>query len=135
VLYYSLLNAGYYMWDGGAAFGPRHCVPMLPFLALGLVVPLRLLPRATLVLAGVGVFHVVLVTTVGPEAPTWGNPVWEYGLPGLLEGPGGPGAASTLGRLMGLPGPFALVPLAAIWVLVVARPRAQTSQEAQTTLT
>ena len=35
--FYLALNSGYYMWDGGAALGPRHCVPMLPFLALGLV--------------------------------------------------------------------------------------------------
>jgi hypothetical protein len=28
--FYLALGSGYYMWDGGAAVGPRHCVPMLP---------------------------------------------------------------------------------------------------------
>ena len=33
---FALMNAGYYMWWGGAALGPRHIIPALPFLALGL---------------------------------------------------------------------------------------------------
>ena len=32
-----LLNAGYYMGWGGSSFGPRHLIPMLPFLAIPLV--------------------------------------------------------------------------------------------------
>jgi hypothetical protein len=34
---YLLYNASHYMWRGGACFGPRHLVPALPFLAVGLV--------------------------------------------------------------------------------------------------
>jgi hypothetical protein len=30
-----LTNAGYPFWQGGVCFGPRHLVPMIPFLALG----------------------------------------------------------------------------------------------------
>jgi hypothetical protein len=42
---YILLNSGYFMWWGGASFGPRHLIPMLPFLAIPLVfVPRRLFP-------------------------------------------------------------------------------------------
>ena len=42
---YLLLNSGYFMWWGGASFGPRHLIPMLPFLAIPLVfVPRRLFP-------------------------------------------------------------------------------------------
>jgi hypothetical protein len=35
-----LMNAGYYLWWGGHAFGPRLIIPCLPFL----IVPLSLLP-------------------------------------------------------------------------------------------
>lgn len=31
-----LVNASYFYWDGGGAMGPRHSVPAIPFLALGL---------------------------------------------------------------------------------------------------
>ena len=42
---YLLMNSGYYMWWGGWSFGPRHVVPLLPFLALPLLfVPKRLFP-------------------------------------------------------------------------------------------
>lgn len=34
---YLLYNASHYMWQGGVCFGPRHLVPSLPFLAVGLV--------------------------------------------------------------------------------------------------
>jgi hypothetical protein len=35
-LYYLLLNASYFYWEGGWAFGPRQMTAALPFLALGL---------------------------------------------------------------------------------------------------
>ena len=42
---YLLINSGYYMWWGGASFGPRHLIPMLLFLSIPLVlVPRRLFP-------------------------------------------------------------------------------------------
>ena len=31
-----LVNASYFYWDGGGSVGPRHSVPAIPFLALGL---------------------------------------------------------------------------------------------------
>lgn len=30
-----LLHSGYYFWQGGVAFGPRHLVPLIPLLGLG----------------------------------------------------------------------------------------------------
>lgn len=38
---YLLLNSGYFLWWGGWSAGPRHLIPMLPFLSL----PLACLPR------------------------------------------------------------------------------------------
>ncbi len=35
-VYYLLLNASYFYWEGGWAFGPRQMTAALPFLALGL---------------------------------------------------------------------------------------------------
>lgn len=33
---YMVYNASHFMWEGGTCFGPRHIVPMLPFLCIGL---------------------------------------------------------------------------------------------------
>ncbi|MGE3512962.1 MAG: hypothetical protein AB7N65_29215, partial [Vicinamibacterales bacterium] len=35
-LFYVLLNASYFYWEGGWSLGPRHLTPALPFLSLGL---------------------------------------------------------------------------------------------------
>lgn len=117
VAYYLLLNSGYYMWDGGAALGPRHAIPMLPFLCLGLGPALERLPWATWTLAGVSCLQVIVITAAGPEAPGWGNPLWSYGLPELLQTPV-TGGSTTVGRLLGLAGPLSLVPLLVLFVLL-----------------
>ncbi|MFO0676407.1 MAG: hypothetical protein U0169_07725 [Polyangiaceae bacterium] len=75
-----LVVASYAMWDGGAAFGPRHMVPVLPFAALGLgatfdaVVRMKSAVRpavlaGAVVLAGVSVGISVVTTSVFPELP------------------------------------------------------------------
>jgi hypothetical protein len=137
VVYYLLLNSGYYMWNGGASLGPRHAVPMLAFLAVGLGPALSRMPFAVAVLGAVSCAQILLITAAGPEAPAHGNPIWEYAVPELFQ-PTPPGTATTLGRLLGLPGPLSLIPLLALWWLlwptdrvgwrdrirgVVARPR------------
>jgi hypothetical protein len=117
VAWYLLLNSAYYMWDGGAALGPRHAVPMLGFLALGLGPALRRVPWATAVLAAVSCLQIVLITAAGPEAPSYGNPIWGYAVPRLFA-PDSTNTATTLGRLLGLPGPLSLLPLLALWWLL-----------------
>lgn len=117
IAHYLLLNSAYYMWDGGAALGPRHAVPMLPFLCLGLIPAFERVPRATWILAGLSCLQIVVITAAGPEAPGWGNPLWAYGVPELL-GEATRGGATSVGRLLGLPGPLSLLPLLALWGLL-----------------
>ena len=117
VAYYVLLNAGYYMWDGGAAFGPRHMVPMLGVLMLGAWPAFRVVPRAFLVLAAVAALHMLLGAAATPEAPQHGNPVWEHAWPRVSGAVAAvPGQATNLGLLLGLPGLLSLVPLVAPWL-------------------
>lgn len=114
--FYTLLNAGYCMWDGGSAFGPRHMLPMLGPLSLGLLPAYRVVPRAFLVLAIVSAFAMLLGAAANPEAPPHSNPLWEFSWGRLLHGPTGPTTGATnLGRLLGLPGVASLLPLAAVW--------------------
>lgn len=116
-IYFVLLNAGYYMWDGGAAFGPRHCVPMLPFLCLGLAPALREVPRLVAVLALVSIAQMTLGAAGSPEAPQHGNPLWGHAWPRLRDAAAGTyGSATNLGLLLGLPGWLSLLPLAALWL-------------------
>src|SRR5690606_38627795 len=77
IAYYLLLNSGYYMWDGGASLGPRHAVPMLAFLAIGLGPALSRVPSAVAVLGVISCAQIVLITAAAPEAPAHGSPIWE----------------------------------------------------------
>lgn len=122
--FYLALNAGYYMWDGGAAIGPRHCVPMLPFLALALAPAIRTVPRATLALALLSGALTLILAAAAPEAPQFGDPLWGYAWPRLWTPETGYAGPANLGRMLGLPGPLSLVPLLLVlaWCYTQARP-------------
>jgi hypothetical protein len=145
-VYYLLLNASYFYWEGGWAFGPRQMTPALPFLALGLA-PLwdrgRTVVRALLVgglIWGAALTLVAVSTTPQPPA-TFASPMRELLWPafrdgdlslnpqtfvhnsvdvGHLRGGGDPHAAWNLGELAGLRGLRSLLPLAFIWVAAAA---------------
>ena len=121
VVYYVALVSGYYMWDGGAATGPRHMLPAVPFLALGLVEAFRLAPRATAALSAISGVIMLAAADAGPEAPQHGVAIWEHAWVQLgRSGRAATADASNLGRFAGLPGPISLVPLIAAWIAAFA---------------
>jgi hypothetical protein len=112
-----LVNASYYLWDGGRAFGPRHLVPALGFVGIGVGYAFERFRTVAAVLAGISVVLVVLGTAVGLEVPSRVDVIFDYVVPAIREGriARAPGA-SNLGLLVGL-GPVAsLVPLGVIIV-------------------
>ncbi len=119
--YFWLLNAGYYMWDGGAAAGPRHMVPALGFLALGIVHPWRVVPRGTAVVLGLSVVQSLLLAAARPQVAPHGDPQWECARGRLVEAvPSANTGHSNLGLLLGLPGVFSVLPLLLGWTWVWA---------------
>ena len=118
-----VLNAGYYMWWGGAATGPRHLVPALGVVALGLggCWSRPGLRAAALVLAVPSLAFMLVLTAVGLEAPERGNVLFDYALGGLREGRiAHLSGASNLGIQLGLHPAATLGPIL-VWMLVGAR--------------
>ncbi len=120
VIAFMLLNASYYMWWGGAALGPRHLVPALPFLAMGLPLAFQRerlwwgVAGPLLLISVVNQLVAVAVSTLVPFGP---DVLFEHAYPHLLAGrvailPG----ASNLGLILGLRGWVSLLPLVALWL-------------------
>lgn len=115
---YLLFNSSYGAWSGGASYGPRFLVPVIPFFVVPAAVLFARGPRGCGLLAAVLVacsvaFHFA-GTAAGPEAHEHlRNPMREFLLPSLLRG----NVRPNVGAEAGLNGAAGLLPLAAILVL------------------
>jgi hypothetical protein len=82
-----LFNSSYYAWWGGWGIGPRHMVPMLPFLIVGAY---ALLPRLKKYLYLAGIYSVIIMVIVcitEPQVPdSYLLPLTEFTFPRLMDG-------------------------------------------------
>ncbi len=131
-----LFNASYgqsiVSWGGGTATGPRQIVASVPFMVLALA----FLPAAwDWMLGAVGALSaaiMLMATATNPHFPyEYDNPVRDFALQQFMRGDfatnrdaffgGGmiirDSVAFNLGKLVRLPGPFQLWPLAAFWII------------------
>jgi hypothetical protein len=151
-VYYLLLNASYYYWEGGWAYAPRQLMSAMPFVALGLG-PLwdgrRRIVRVVLIAGWLwGAATTGIAEATNPQPPSAIKSPWlELLWPAFRDGdlslntqtmvhgtpPGGarpaadvPRAAWNLGEVAGLHGHASLVPLALVWAggayLLMRRP-------------
>ena len=142
--FYLLLNASYYYWEGGWAYGPRQLTPALPFLALGLAPLWDSWGRVGRVLLAAGwiwgaaLTLIAVSTTPQPPSPQPHTPVLELLWPAFKDGDlslnnqsfvtnraqaarlrGHPElhAGWNLGELAGLHGLPSLLPLGLVWLV------------------
>jgi hypothetical protein len=117
-----LANAGYYMWWGGAAAGPRHLVPVLAFLGAGLATAWESRwNKLTAVLLAISVANVLVLTGVGLEAPDHVDALFSYAYRRLAAGEvASLSGASNLGIRLGLAPSTTLVPVL-VWLAFGAR--------------
>jgi len=115
-LYYVALNGSYYYWDGGWSTGPRHLMPMVPFLAF----PLAFLwdgagragRAALLLLAALGAAIALVSVSVTTLSPAdYADPLFDYLLPRFASG-----EIHTVARGAGIGGLAGLLPAAAVWL-------------------
>ena len=142
VAFYFLLNASYYYWEGGWAYSPRHVMPALPFLALGLG-PLwdasRTWGRVLLAAGWVwGAALTLVAVSTTPQPPSdVKSPMTDLLWPAFRDGDLALNnqtfvhyaaqasllrnhpelhAAWNLGEIAGLHGRASLIPLGVVWV-------------------
>ncbi len=115
-----IANAGYYMWWGGAATGPRHVVPALAALAIGIAVCLDQprLRTAVLIVGALSIGVMAGFAAVGIEAPDQRDVLRAYLWQRVRRGEfASLAGASNLGMEIGLPRAGSLGPLLAWWIL------------------
>ncbi len=114
-----LVNSSYYMWWGGAAAGPRHLVPVMAFLALGLpwLWARRWSRWALYALGAVSALNMLVIAGVGLEAPERGDVLFDFAYARLLQGRlSAIAGASNLGLELGIVRGGTLGPLL-VWML------------------
>ncbi len=122
---YLLFNSAFSDWEGGWSMGPRHLVPLIPFLMTAImylaakasVAGRRIFALAAAPLGTISIVFMGLGVSVFPYFPKeFSNPLYDLSLRFLLRGRFAPNA----GEFFGLFGPKSLLPLAAIMgVLIV----------------
>jgi hypothetical protein len=124
-----LVNASYYQWDGGRALGPRHLVPALGFVGVGVGYAFERYRTIAAVTAGVSTAVIVLATAVSLEAPQHRDVIFDHVMPALRQGAVAiVSGASNLGLLAGLGRRASLIPVFAMilgggaWLLQSAAP-------------
>ena len=133
-----LFNAAYgesiVSWGGGTATGPRQIVASVPFMVLALA----FLPAASNFLLGalgaISAAIMLMATATNPHFPyEYDNPVRDFALQQFMRGDFatnrdaffgggmivGDSVAFNLGKIVGLPAPMQLWPLAIFWILGV----------------
>ena len=148
ILAYFTFNACYgdsiVFWGGGASVGPRHIIPVLPFVAVPLAFAVQRLRVLFYPLVLLSIFFMLLATAVEPRAPySPANPWKGVYLPAYLEGrfaladdglfrPGekltANSTAFNLAKLAGVPGSWQLAPLMVVWFLLAAALLRQTQR-------
>ena len=89
--YYLLVNSGYAYWEGGFSLGPRHLIPVLPFLMLAIAalwVAAGAVLRSLMValgVAGAAVNIMAMATTVTPDSAN-PHPITDIIVPRFLAG-------------------------------------------------
>jgi hypothetical protein len=132
ILFNASYGASVVSWGGGTATGPRQIIAITPFITL----PIVFLPAACDVLigglGGLSAWVMLMATATNPHFPyEYENPVREFALQLYLRGDfamnrdtffgGGmiarDSVAFNLGKILRIPGPLQLWPLAGIWIL------------------
>ena len=145
-----LLNSSYGYWQGGVCFGPRHLVPIIPALALGLAyIPTHWIKHpVSIAVAFLSLAINFIGTVTTPFVSEYDtNPMfqsyWQLIKQGAISAnpvsflsPQSeigyrwkflqefPNASLNLGELMGLSGWSSLLPLLFFWILFLLRVRA-----------
>ena len=134
ILFITNYGTSIYDWSGASYLGPRHIIPLLPFLALPLYFGARKLRFVFYPLLAISVFYMLLATAIEPRVPVpFEIPARDLLLPDYLRGKLAQNTRSlfdpahrnltrdstafNLAKAAGIPGRYQLAPLMLWWLV------------------
>ena len=134
LLFVTCYGSSIYDWSGASYCGSRHLVPLLPFLALPLYFAARFVRPIFYPLLAISIFYMLVVTATEPRVgipyentardlliPEYTRARFAQNTDALFEGQRNfskDSAAFNVGKLVGLPAPYQLIPLLAWWLII-----------------
>lgn len=135
LLFLTSYGSSPYDWTGASYLGPRHLIPLLPFLALPLYFGARRLKWAFYPLLGLSIFYMLAATAIEPRVPyPFDNPARDLLAPEYLRGRFAQNTDSlfdadhkkltknstafNIAKLARIPGHYQLLPLMIWWGLL-----------------
>ncbi|MBU1625987.1 hypothetical protein KKB18_01315 [bacterium] len=139
VLYFLCLNSGYgdsqVFWGGGVGMGPRHLIPMIPFLTIPVLLALKRIKFLGIFLIILSISFMLMAVSVEPRASySFMNPLVHYYIPNFFRGDMSQNNVTTflpkfdnmefvaynMGEVLGLRRLKSLLPLSLLWLLIAA---------------
>lgn len=137
-VFYLCLNSGYgnsqIFWGGGYAMGPRHLVPMIPFLMVPILLSLKRIKFLGVFLILISILISFMAVAVAPRAPyEYSNPLIQYYITNFFRGELSKNIVTTfppkfssrefvaynLGEIFGLKRIKSIMPLLFFWIAIL----------------
>ncbi len=114
VVGYLAINSGFYDWGGGAAYGPRHLVLMLPFLVVPMIFADLDSKRFLLAFAASAALVAPAMIGLAEMDVSIANPIVEVTMPCISQGC----LSYNWGSWLGLQFPWSILPIIAVSVML-----------------
>ncbi|MFB3895789.1 MAG: hypothetical protein ACE14V_05745 [bacterium] len=122
IIAFFIFNFSYYTWWGGWATGPRHIIPMLPFLSIPMLYCFSRWTKLSIGLTCISMVVLFIATAADPQVPEHIlYPLWQFAIPKLLDGYPTLNLGNILFGLNRLPSLIPIIIILAVGIIILVK--------------